>query len=190
MKRKIGLFFGSFNPIHAGHLIIANYFVEATELDEVWLVVSPQNPFKTKTSLLNERQRLYLANVATEDNYKIRTSDIEFKMPKPSYTVDTLIYLDEKYPTHQFSLIMGSDNLLHFAKWKNHDFILKHHSIFVYPRPNHDEPALKTHEKVAYFQVPLIEISSTQIRDWVKKGRSIQYLVPDKIINDIENMYR
>ncbi|MEM9823825.1 MAG: nicotinate (nicotinamide) nucleotide adenylyltransferase, partial [Bacteroidota bacterium] len=134
---KVGLFFGSFNPIHVGHLIIANFMATQTELEQVWLVVSPQNPFKAKSSLARDYERLHLVQLAIDDNPKLRVSNIEFSLPKPSYTIDTLTYLKEKYPQHAFSLIMGGDNLGSFHKWKNYEQILAHHQIFVYKRPQY-----------------------------------------------------
>jgi len=183
---KVGLYFGSFNPIHIGHLIIANTIVEATDLTEVWFVVSPQNPFKPRKSLLHEFDRLDMVRLAIGDNYHLRASDIEFGLPKPSYTVDTLAHLYDKYPQHQFSLIMGEDNLLYFHKWKNADRILEHHDLIVYPRPGIGEVGeMKSHPRVKYVEAPLLDISATYIRDQVKAGRSVQYLLPDAIVERI-----
>lgn len=178
---KIGLFFGSFNPIHIGHLIIANYFAEETDLDQVWFVVSPQNPFKTKNSLLDERHRLYMVNLAIEDNYKLQASNIEFHLPKPSYTIDTLTYLKEKYPDHEFILIMGSDNLLSFQKWKNYEQILKSHRIYIYTRAEEDKRTYDLPGDIRFFDVPIINISSTYIRTNISMGKSVRYLVPEKV---------
>jgi nicotinate-nucleotide adenylyltransferase len=133
---KIGLFFGSFNPVHVGHMVLANYMLEYTDLDKIWFVISPHNPLKKKSSLLDEKHRLQLVNLAIGDNAKIKASDIEFKLPQPSYTVVTLAYLKEKHPEYEFALILGEDNLLSFNKWKNYEEILKHHQLYVYPRPN------------------------------------------------------
>ena len=183
---NVGLYFGSFNPIHVGHLIIANTMVEATDLQEVWFVVSPQNPFKPRKSLLHEFDRLDMVRLAIGDNYHLRASDIEFNLPKPSYTVDTLAHLYDKFPQHQFSLIMGEDNLKHFHKWKNAEAILAHHRLLVYPRPGVGEIGeMKDHPKVSYVQAPLMEISATYIREQVKSGRSLQYLVPDAVLDRI-----
>ena len=178
---KTGLFFGSFNPIHIGHLIIANYFAEETDLDQVWFVVSPQNPFKTKNSLLDERHRLYMVNLAIEDNYKLQASNIEFHLPQPSYTIDTLAYLKEKYPDHEFILIMGSDNLLSFKKWKNYEQILKSHRIYIYTRAEEDKITYDLSGDIRFFDVPLINISSTYIRNNISMGKSVRYLVPEKV---------
>lgn len=178
---KIGLFFGSFNPIHIGHLIIANYFAEETDLDQVWFVVSPQNPFKTKNSLLDERHRLYMVNLAIEDNYKLQASNIEFHLPQPSYTIDTLAYLKEKYPDHEFILIMGSDNLLSFQKWKNYEQILKSHRIYIYTRAEEDKRTYDLAGDIRFFDVPVINISSTYIRTNISMGKSVRYLVPEKV---------
>ena len=178
---KTGLFFGSFNPIHIGHLIIANYFAEETDLDQVWFVVSPQNPFKTKNSLLDERHRLYMVNLAIEDNYKLQASNIEFHLPQPSYTIDTLAYLKEKYPDHEFILIMGSDNLLSFQKWKNYEQILKSHRIYIYTRAEEDKITYDLSGDIRFFDVPLINISSTYIRNNISMGKSVRYLVPEKV---------
>ena len=178
---KTGLFFGSFNPIHIGHLLIANYFAEETDLDQVWFVVSPQNPFKTKNSLLDERHRLYMVNLAIEDNYKLQASNIEFHLPQPSYTIDTLAYLKEKYPDHEFILIMGSDNLLSFKKWKNYEQILKSHRIYIYTRAEEDKITYDLSGDIRFFDVPLINISSTYIRNNISMGKSVRYLVPEKV---------
>jgi nicotinate-nucleotide adenylyltransferase len=186
---KIGLFFGSFNPIHNGHLIIANHIAMMGELDEVWFIVSPQNPFKKPGSLLNENHRLHLVQLAIEGEKKLRASNIEFKLPRPSYTVDTLTYLKEKYPGHGFSIIIGSDGFGNIGKWKNADVILKNYPIIIYKRPGFeitDTPAVS----VLVVDAPLLEISSTHIRYLLSKGRSIRYLVPDIVKEEIErNMY-
>lgn len=182
---KVGLFFGSFNPIHIGHMIIANIVRECTELNQVWFVVSPQNPFKTTKSLLPDIDRLRMVELAIEDNFDLRACNVEFSMPKPSYTVDTLAYLSEKYPQHEFYLIMGNDNLLHFHKWKNYKQILKYAGIFTYPRPNADaskiEEEIKNHPKIEMVEAPLLDISATFIRNCVKNEISIKYLVHEKV---------
>jgi nicotinate-nucleotide adenylyltransferase len=177
----IGLFFGSFNPVHNGHLIIANYIVETTALDRVWLVVSPQNPFKQKETLLNEYDRLFLVNLGIGDNLKLRACDIEFKLPKPSYTIDTLTHLKEKYPQHTFSLIMGSDNLHTFHKWKNADVILKHHELFVYQRKGFTDNPYRHLSNVHFMEVPLLDISASFIRENIQKKISMQYFLPEKV---------
>jgi nicotinate-nucleotide adenylyltransferase len=164
----IGLFFGSFNPIHVGHLALANYMVSFTELEQVWLVVSPHNPLKNKAGLLNQNERLHLINLALEDNVNIKSSNIEFTLSQPSYTINTLAHLNEKYPQHVFSLIMGQDNLVTFDKWKNFDTILKKHQIFVYPRLNSQTSQFDNHPNVKITHAPLIEISATFIRTAIK----------------------
>jgi len=187
--QKIGLYFGSFNPIHNGHLMIANYMVENTELDEVWFVVSPKNPLKEKRTLLSEFHRLAMVKIAVEDNPKFKASDIEFKMSQPSYTSHTLAYISEKYPNKEFCLIMGGDNLATFEKWKNFTFILKNYSIFVYPRPNADIELWKKQESIHIVEVPLLDLSASFIRLQVAKRKSIRYYVPDAVINYIEEMH-
>lgn len=189
---KIGLFFGSFNPIHIGHLIIANHFVEYGDLDEIWLVVSPHNPHKKKATLANDYDRLNLVNLAIEDNLKLRASNIEFNLPKPSYTIDTLTYLSEKHPNKEFTLLMGGDNLKTLYKWKNYELILQDYSIYVYQRPEYDLGDLQHHEKVTIFNAPLMSISASFIRKSLKEGKSIKYLVTDNVLEYIESsrMYR
>lgn len=188
-KRKIGLFFGSFNPIHVGHLIIANHMLEHTEMDRVWFVVSPCNPLKTKESLLDEKQRLYMLKLAIDDNPNFKASDVEFKMPIPSYTVNTLAYLSDWHYEYDFCLIMGSDNLESFKKWKNYQIILELYTIYVYPRPNnnieewHDFPNIHIIENV-----PIMEISASHIRQNVKNHKSIKYLVPESVEKHINDM--
>ncbi|MEM6723909.1 MAG: nicotinate (nicotinamide) nucleotide adenylyltransferase [Bacteroidota bacterium] len=189
---KIGLFFGSYNPVHVGHLIIANYMVEHTDLNQVWMVVSPQNPFKQKKNLAKDYDRLHLVHLAIGDNPHIKASDIEFSLPKPSYTVDTLAYLYDKYPDQDFALIMGGDNLPTFPKWKNYEQILKHHQLYVYNRPGYEPGALADHPQVKRFNAPLMQISASFIRKNLKAGHSIQYLVPPAVLTYIEEsgMYR
>jgi nicotinate-nucleotide adenylyltransferase len=183
---RIGLFFGSFNPVHNGHLIIANYIVETTNLDQVWFVVSPQNPFKQKDTLLNEYDRLHLVQLGIGDNPKLRASDIEFKLPKPSYTIDTLTYMKEKFPQHSFALIMGSDNLQSFHKWKNYEMILANHELFVYKRRGFEGHQLVRSENVHILDVPLLEISASFIRENITKKISMQYFLPEKVWDYIE----
>jgi nicotinate-nucleotide adenylyltransferase len=185
---KIGLYFGSFNPIHIGHLIIANHIQEYTDLEQVWFVVSPQNPLKKASALLNEYDRLYLVQIAIENNLRFRASDIEFKLPRPSYTIDTLTYLKEKFPSHNFTVIIGSDSLTNIRRWKNSDLLLKNFSFYVYPRPAFPVEAalVPTDSDLQVIKAPVLEISSTFVRDTIKAGKSIEYLVPDKVAKEIE----
>ncbi|WP_159637185.1 nicotinate (nicotinamide) nucleotide adenylyltransferase [Sphingobacterium composti Ten et al. 2007 non Yoo et al. 2007] len=185
-NKKIGLFFGSFNPIHIGHLIIANYMANFTELDEVWFVVSPQNPFKEKKSLGNMYDRLEMVNLAIEGSDKLRASDIEFNLPQPSYTIDTLVYLQEKYPNRDFVLIMGEDNLEGLMKWKNAEIILRDYQIVVYPRPGYDGGELKNHPSVTMTDTPVMELSSTFLRQAIKENKNIKYFTPDKVVDFID----
>ena len=182
---KVGLYFGSFNPIHVGHLIIANHIAYNTELDEVWFIVSPQNPFKETSSLLNEQHRYSLVKIAIEDEKKLKASNVEFLMPKPSYTIDTLMYLSEKFKKHAFTLIVGSDSYLNFEKWKNFKQIIINYNILIYPRLSFtikkNLPAT-----VKIINAPFIEISSTQIRKNIKDKKSIRYLITDKVMEEIE----
>lgn len=185
---QIGLYFGSFNPIHHGHLIIANYILQHTELDQVWFVVSPQNPLKPTGSLLNEYHRLHLVRLAVEGENKLKASDIEFKLPKPSYTADTLAYLQEKYPDHEFALIMGSDSFENLPKWKNYLFILKNYPLYIYKRPKYEEiPEYSQAKKITVLDAPLLPISATHIRKEIKEGKSIRYLLPDAVREEIES---
>jgi len=184
---RIGLYFGSFNPIHHGHLIIANYILENTGLDQVWFVISPQNPLKPSSSLLNEYHRLFLVQAAIEGENNLKASDIEFKLPKPSYTVDTLAYLQEKYPAHEFSIIMGSDSFQNLPKWKNYHWLLQHYPVYVYKRPAHEVlPSFEDAKKIIVLDAPLLPISATGIRKNIKAGKSIRYLVPDAVREEIE----
>lgn len=180
-KKKTGLFFGSFNPVHIGHMIIANFMATQTDLEEVWLVVSPQNPLKPKKTLARDHDRLHLVRLAIGDNVNLRASDIEFGLPQPSYTIDTLIYLREKYPSREFVLIMGSDNLATFHKWKNHDIILRDYHIYVYKRPDYKEGPLSEHPHVQLFDAPLMYLSASYIREMIRDGKSVQYLVPEAV---------
>ena len=181
---KVGLYFGSFNPIHIGHLIIADFVANHSDLQQVWFVVSPQNPLKQSSSLLNEYHRLHLVNLAIEGNAKLKASDIEFKLPKPSYTIDTLTYLQEKYPSHSFSIIMGSDSFKNIGRWKNHEQLLTH-PIIIYERPGHEIKELPL-PTIAILKAPLLEISATTIRENIRQQKSIRYLVPDAVIKEIE----
>jgi len=189
---KIGLFFGSFNPVHIGHMIIANYMATQTDLGNVWFVVSPHNPLKPKKTLANDYDRLHLVRLAIGENTMLEASNIEFGLPKPSYTVDTLAYLREKYPTHEFSLIMGGDNLGSLHLWKNHELILQNHDIYVYKRPSFDLGELATHPRVRLCEAPLLDISATYIRECIRTEKSIRYLVPEAVFGylDASRMYR
>ena len=188
---NIGLFFGSFNPIHIGHLIIANVIREQTDLQQVWFVVSPQNPFKQTKDLLNEYDRLRMVELAVEDNFDLRACNVEFSMPKPSYTVDTLAYLGERYPQHHFHLILGSDNLTHFHRWKNHRVIIDRHTLYVYPRPEVSAKKVReeiaNHPNIQTVTAPLLNISATFIRNLIQQDRSIQYLVADSVAEYIRD---
>jgi len=184
---RIGLYFGSFNPIHHGHLLIASYILQNTAIQQVWFVVSPQNPLKPAATLLNEYHRLYLVQLAVEGEKDLKALDIEFKLPKPSYTVDTLAYLQEKYPGHEFSIIMGSDSFQNLPKWKNGDWLLRNYSIYVYRRPEHEQlPHYSGAKDIHFLQAPLLPISSTQIRKNLKERKSIRYLVPEAVRTEIE----
>lgn len=187
---KIGLYFGTFNPIHIGHLTIANHLVENSELDQVWFVVTPQSPFKKKSSLLDDHQRLEMVYLATKDYNKLRPSDIEFGLKQPNYTIDTLTYLIEKFPQHEFSLIMGEDNLKSFHKWKNYEQILANHDILVYPRLSDGkvETQFNEHPKIFNISAPIMELSSTFIRNGIKSGRNIRPMLPDKVWHYIDEM--
>ena len=183
---KIGLYFGSFNPIHIGHLIIANHIANHSDVNQIWFVVSPQNPLKQSAQLLNEYQRLHLVRVAIEDNPLFKASDIEFKLPKPSYTIDTLTYLQEKYPHYSFSVIMGGDSFSNITRWKNYSIILKDYPIIVYNRPGFDlssQRQLATN--ITMLDAPLLDISATTIRTYIKQGKSIKYLVSDAVQKEL-----
>jgi len=189
---KIGLFFGSFNPIHTGHLIIASYMAGYTDLQAVWLIISPQNPLKNKSGLANMYDRLEMARLATEHTSNIKASDIEFKLPVPSFTIDTLTYIKERYPEHEFTLIMGADNLSSLKKWKNYEIILRDYKIAVYPRPGFEQPELASHPSVSITETPVMELSSTFIRNSIKAGKNVQFFVPEKVLDFIQskNLYR
>ena len=182
---NIGLYFGSFNPIHIGHLIIASHVLNETELKKIWFVVSPQNPFKINNQLLDENQRLQLARLATENDNRMKVSDIEFGLPRPSYTIDTLTHLKEKYPEYNFSIIMGSDSFQNLDKWKNFEMIAKEYSILVYKREGF-EITNKHGAKILELEAPLLQISATHIRKLVKEGKSIRYMVPEIVREEIE----
>ena len=184
---KVGLYFGSFNPIHNGHLIIANYVLQHSDLNKIWFIVSPQNPLKPSGSLLNEYHRLYLVQCAIEGEKNLKAKDIEFKLPNPSYTADTLAYLQEKYPLYQFSIIMGSDSFSNLSRWKNYEFIVRNYPIYVYKRAGHDvNNKTNGNAHTIIINAPLLEISATYIRESIKQGKSIRYLVPDKVKEEIE----
>jgi len=178
---KTGLFFGSFNPIHTGHLIIANIMAEHTDLQRVWFVVSPQNPFKPGKSLLHAFDRFDMVRAAVADHYKIEVSDAEFHLPKPSYTVHTLAHFTEKHPGKEFKVIVGEDNLQKFANWKNYQHILDQYGLYVYPRPHAVKTEFHTHPSVKMVEAPLIDISATYIRRLIRGGQSIRYLVPEPV---------
>ena len=187
---KIGLYFGTFNPIHVGHLIIANHLIEHSNLDEVWMVVTPHNPFKKKKSLLDNHHRFEMVYKATENYPKIKPSDIEFKLPQPNYTIHTLAHISEVYPDKEFCLIMGEDNLKNFHKWKNFETILEHHQIYVYPRisTGSKEPQFGNHPKIHRIAAPVVEISSTMIRNGIKTAKNIQPLLSKEVWEYIDEM--
>jgi len=188
--QKIGLYFGTFNPIHIGHLVIANHFAEFSPLDEVWFVVTPHNPFKEKKSLLEDHHRYEMVYRATEDYPKLRPSRVEFDLPQPNYTANTLIHLEEKYPDKEFVLIMGEDNLSHFHKWKNSEVLLERYSIYVYPRiaANYEKARLSGHPKVTKIDAPVMQISSSFIRQAVKDDKNIKPLLPHKVWRYLDEM--
>ncbi len=197
---KVGLYFGTFNPVHVGHLIIANYMADHTELDQVWLVVTPQNPIKSKSTLLADYHRLAMVRLAIEDNNKLRASNIEFELPKPSYTVQTLAYLREKYPEHCFALIMGEDNLRTFHKWRNHEEIIAHHELYVYPRAlteseREDQmklepaPSLLKHPNVKLCDAPVMKVSASFIRNAIRDGKDVRYLLTEPVFRYVEEMH-
>lgn len=186
---KIGLFFGSFNPIHVGHMVIANYMLSSTDIEQVWFVVSPHNPLKKKQTLLSDKHRLTLVREAIGDHTKMKASNIEFGLPQPSYTINTLAYLEEKYPKNEFVLILGSDNLETFSKWKNYEQILERYQLLVYPRPGSEGGALRTHKKVKMTNAPLMEISSTFIREAIKNKKDVRFYLPGNVWQYISEMH-
>jgi len=186
---KIGLLFGSFNPIHIGHLIIANYMVEFTDLDEVWFVVSPHNPLKEKKTLLADHHRLAMARIAVEEDARFRICDIEFKMEQPSYTIRTLTYLTEKYPGKQFVLIAGTDVLPTFNKWKNYEQILENYYLYIYPRPGIMPGQLISHPHITLVDAPLMDISSSFIRNAVGQGKNVEYMLPQRVWQYLREMH-
>ncbi|MCK9219221.1 MAG: nicotinate (nicotinamide) nucleotide adenylyltransferase [Bacteroidales bacterium] len=185
---KTGLLFGSFNPIHLGHLMIASYLSEFTDLEQIWFIVSPHNPLKEKKSLLADHHRLRMVNLAIEDDLKFKASNIEFKLPQPSYTIDTLTYLQEKYPLQQFIPIIGSDNLTSFKKWKNWETLLKIYQIYVYPRPDTGDHLFHDHPSFTMIDAPLITLSSTFIRQGIKAGRNMRHFLPEPVWKYIQEM--
>lgn len=189
-RKRIGLYFGTFNPIHVGHLIIANHIAEFSDLDEVWFVVTPQNPLKKKSSLLNDFQRLTMVRIAIEDYPKLKDCNVEFDLPKPNYTVNTLAHLEEKHPELDFNLIVGEDNLTSFHKWKNYEVILDRYSIYVYPRirAGVTKEEVFSRSNIIKIEAPRIEISSTFIRECIKEGKNIRPMMPESVWKYIDEM--
>jgi nicotinate-nucleotide adenylyltransferase len=182
---KIGLYFGSFNPVHIGHLIIANHILNETDIEKIWFVVSPQNPFKSAGTLLSEYHRLHLLRLATENDIRIKASDIEFNLPRPSYTVNTLAYLKEKFSDHEFCLIMGSDSFQNLHKWKNHEVITKEYPIYIYKRAGFDISS-DHGARICLVDAPLLQLTATHIRKCISEGKSARYMVPDIVLEEIE----
>ena len=182
---NIGLYFGSFNTVHTGHLIIANHFLNFTDVEKIWFIVSPQNPFKESSGLLNEYNRLHLLKLATEDDTRIKVLDIEFNLPKPSYTATTLVYLEEKHPDHQFKIIMGSDSFQNLHKWKNYEAIITNYPIYVYRRDGF-EVKNTIEARLTIVDAPMLQVSATEIRRLIKEKKSIRYMVPDRVREEIE----
>lgn len=189
LQLKVGLYFGSYNPIHIGHLAIANYMVEYTDIDQLWFVVSPQNPHKNKRNLLDDYNRLEMVHLAIDNDDRFRASDIEFRLPKPSYTVDTLAYLHDKYPKYHFNILMGSDNLENFHKWKNYETIIENYGVIVYPRPGFNPQKVKVEKNFTIAKdAPLMEISSSFIRNSLKEGKDVRHFIPPKSWEYLEKM--
>lgn len=190
MTKNIGLYFGTYNPIHVGHLIIANHIVEHSDLDEIWMVVTPHNPHKKKNSLLDDTHRLSMVGIAVEEYPKIKSSNIEFSLPQPNYTVHTLAHISDTYPEHTFSLIMGEDNLKSLHKWKNYELILEHHHIYVYPRVSKGkvETQFDKHPKIHHIKAPIVEISSSKIREGIKTQKNVCPLLPEPVWQYIDEM--
>lgn len=187
--KHIGLFFGSYNPLHIGHLIIGSYFAEFTDLNEVWFVVTPQNPLKQKNAMLEDHQRLHLVRLATEDSINLKACDIEFHLPMPSYTINTLVNLEEKYSDKKFSLIMGADNYLSLNKWKNYQLIRQKYNLYVYPRKSFEDIQTDADKNVIFAPAPLIELSSSFIREAIKNKKNVRYMLPEKVYNYISEMH-
>ena len=190
---KTGLFFGSFNPVHIGHMIIANHMIQYTDLKEIWMVVSPHNPLKSKASLAKDSDRLHLVQLAIDDNPHIKASNIEFSLPVPSYTIDTLTHLQEKYPKREFCLIMGGDSVESLPKWKNYELLLQNYDIYVYERPGYNTTLAADYPRIKIVKdVPMMDISATFIRNAIRNKKSIQYLVPEKVFDylDGSHMYK
>ena len=187
---KVGLYFGSFNPIHIGHLVIANHLAEYSDLDQIWFVVTPHNPFKKKSSLLDNYQRLEMVYLATKDYKKLKPSDIEFNLPQPNYTVNTLAHLQEKYPNNTFALIMGEDNLKSFHKWKNYEVILDNHDIYIYPRISESkiDTRFNGHKKIHHVNAPIMQLSSTFIRKAIKDGKLVEPMLPKNVWEYLDEM--
>ena len=188
-SNKTGLFFGSFNPIHQGHMMIANYMVEFTDVSQVWFIVSPHNPLKEKATLLADHHRLAMANIAVEDDPRFRASNIEFHLPVPSYTIDTLTYLTEKYPEREFVMICGSDNLPSLSKWKNYEELLNRYHLYIYPRPDTEPSSFDNHPHVHFTKAPLIEISSSFIRQGISDGKNLRQFLPEKVWKYLTEMH-
>jgi nicotinate-nucleotide adenylyltransferase len=188
-KTRIGLFFGSYNPIHIGHMVIANYMVEYADIDQVWMVISPHNPLKEKKSLIASHHRYAMVNLAVEDEPRFKACNIELKLPKPSYTIDTLIRLDEKYPDHEFLLIAGTDIFPTFHKWKNYQELIKHYWIYAYKRPGFDIGTYKDHYHIKLFDAPQMDISASFIRQAIKEKRDIRHFLPPKVYQYITEMH-
>lgn len=182
---KVALYFGSFNPIHIGHLIIANHIINETDVDQLWFVVSPQNPLKESSSLLNEHQRLHLVRLAIEGEAKFQVSNIEFGMPRPSYTIDTLTFLEEKHPTYEFAVVMGGDSFQNVTKWKNYKTLLEKYNLLIYKRPGFKIDETLS-DKITILDAPLLEISSTHVRKLIKAKKSFRFLITDPVLEEIE----
>ena len=188
-SKKTGLFFGSFNPIHIGHLVVGEYMVENTDLDEFWFIISPHNPLKEKKTLLADHHRLAMVNMAIEDDARFQSSNIEFKMPRPSYTIDTLTYLQEKHPKNQFVLISGTDIFPSFHKWKNYQELLSQHQLYIYMRPAYEPGKYADHDNIQFFNAPLMEISASFIRQSIRDGKDVKYMLPEKVYAYIKEMH-
>jgi nicotinate-nucleotide adenylyltransferase len=188
-KTRIGLFFGSFNPIHIGHLMIANYMVEYTDIRKVWFIISPHNPLKDKSSLLADYHRLAMANIAVEDDPRFLASNVEFHLPEPSYTIDTLTFLQEKHPSSEFVIIAGQDNLPDLDKWKNYEELLDHYNFYLYPRPGVAESGFDNHPHIHFTDSPRIDISSSFIRKAIKEGKDIRHFLPEKVWEYLKEMH-